>query len=86
MQSDVVLDIDAPTFVLLDWVRLTKVEFQWLAGSDGTTIPGFPTGDQIVFDNITFNEPVAEVPLPAAAWLFGTGVLGLAGAIRCRSA
>ena len=35
--------------------------------------------------DLTFTE-VAEVPVPAAAWLFGSGLLGLAGVARRRKA
>lgn len=79
---DVLLGISEPSFVSLDWTGLTSVTFQWLAGSPGTTIPGFPTGEHFAFDNITFNAPVAAVPLPAAAWLLGSALLGFAGVAR----
>jgi hypothetical protein len=39
---------------------------------------GYVYYDGIVFDNLTF-EPVAAVPLPAAAWLFGSALLGFVG-------
>lgn|GEM_PF-2313985 len=81
---DVVLGISEPLLVDLDWTGLSAVTFQWLAGSPGTTIPGFPTGDQFVFDDIRFDEPITPVPLPGAAWLLASGVLGLAGAARRR--
>ena len=35
----------------------------------------------IAFDDLTFND-VTPIPLPAALWLFGTGLLGLIGAAR----
>lgn len=35
---------------------------------------------------LTSWEPAAAVPVPAAAWLFGSGLLGLAGAARRRRA
>lgn len=35
---------------------------------------------------LTSWEPAAVVPVPAAAWLFGSGLLGLAGAARRRRA
>ena len=36
-------------------------------------------GDEyVVVDNLTFQE-VSPVPIPAADWLFGTGILGLIG-------
>lgn len=31
-------------------------------------------------------EPVAEVPVPAAVWLFGTGLIALAGLVRRKAA
>lgn len=40
------------------------------------------TANQIVFDNITFGSATPEVsavPLPAAAWLFGSALLGFLG-------
>ena len=40
------------------------------------------TADQIGFDNITFGTETpgtSPVPLPAAAWLFGSALLGFAG-------
>lgn len=35
--------------------------------------------------NIAGVDPPAEVPVPTAAWLFGSGLIGLAGAARRRS-
>ena len=36
------------------------------------------------FDNITITTDVAPVPLPAAAWLFGSALMGLVGMSRRR--
>ncbi|MCX2982945.1 VPLPA-CTERM sorting domain-containing protein [Halieaceae bacterium IMCC14734] len=36
------------------------------------------------FDNITITTDVAAVPLPAAAWLFGSALMGLVGMSRRR--
>lgn len=41
-------------------------------------------GDQVVFDAASVN--VSAVPVPAAVWLFGSGLIGLAGVARRRSA
>ncbi len=38
------------------------------------------------FGNVVFQPELSEVPLPAAAWLFGSAVLGLAGVGRRRRA
>jgi len=32
----------------------------------------------------SFNGTVSAVPVPAAVWLFGSGLIGLAGVARCR--
>jgi len=45
--------------------------------------PGFPDRDQKVY--AVWSES-AVVPIPAAAWLFGTGLLGLVGIARCKKA
>jgi hypothetical protein len=59
----------------------TYVAFEDLKGYD------FPQDfnyldEQFVIANVTFGSP--EVPVPAAAWLFGSGLLGLAGVARRR--
>ena len=38
------------------------------------------------FGNAVTNYSVSAVPLPAAAWLFGSGLIGLAGVVRRRRA
>ncbi len=43
----------------------------------------FSFGRDFVLSNF---QAVSEVPVPAAAWLFGSGLLGLAGAARRRAA
>lgn len=64
----------------------------------GVTAGALPDGAgdsfTLVFDNATSTTartftltswtPTAVVPVPAAAWLFGSGLLGLAGAVRRR--
>ena len=37
-------------------------------------------------DNITITADVSAVPIPAAAWLFGSGLLGLVGVARRKTA
>ena len=38
------------------------------------------------FDNITITTDVSAVPVPAAVWLFGSGLLGLVGVARRKKA
>ena len=38
------------------------------------------------FDNITISTDVSAVPVPAAVWLFGSGLLGLVGVARRKKA
>ena len=40
----------------------------------------------IFWDNISITADVAAVPVPAAAWLFGSGLLGLIGVARRKKA
>lgn len=51
-----------------------KVQFvnMFLSGSNS----------QVDFNNIGFTATVSQIPLPAAIWLFGSGVLGLVGVAR----
>lgn len=38
-------------------------------------------GDNFLVDNLVLNE-ISQVPVPAAAWLFGSGLVGLVGLAR----
>jgi hypothetical protein len=66
---------------------------------DGTAIPntgtirvvnvfgiGASSGGGFTLDTVEqrIDPPLSAVPLPAAVWLFGTGLLGLAGIVRRR--
>ena len=63
---------------------------QWwmLSSTDGNGdgimgIP-MPAGGPFADFNANFNANLAPVPVPAAAWLFCSGLLGLAGVARCK--
>ena len=43
-------------------------------------------GVDAYFDNVTISTEVAAVPVPAAVWLFGSGLLGLIGLARRKKA
>jgi hypothetical protein len=43
------------------------------------------SGSHWAMDNFTFNENVNAVPVPAAVWLFGSGLMGLMGFNRKRA-
>lgn len=68
---DVYSTTTAPTFVTFNWTGLDKVVMSDGDGSQHTAI-----------DNITVNS----VPVPAAAWLLGSGLLGLVGVARRKAA
>lgn len=55
---------------------------------DGSGSTGTGTGrmsiDRVVFDTAPTISHLASVPVPAAAWLFGAGLLGLVGVARRR--
>jgi len=46
-------------------------------GMKSVTLSGF--GDWVAFDDLTFKPEVSAVPVPAAVWLMGSGLLGLMG-------
>ncbi len=55
--------------------------FLFLGGEDNTPIAAISfTGDDFFLDDVGFNV----VPVPAALWLFGSGLLGLVGLARKR--
>jgi hypothetical protein len=51
----------------------------------GGPLAGFNINFNANFDLIADVSDINLVPLPAAAWLFGSGLLGLAGVARCKS-
>jgi hypothetical protein len=58
---------------------------------DGTVTVDFnvlvlsPAGGSGYFDSIAANQVVAAIPVPAAVWLFGSGLIGLVGVARRRN-
>jgi hypothetical protein len=40
------------------------------------------SNNQVDFNNIGFTGVVSQIPIPAAVWLFGSGLLGLVGVAR----
>jgi hypothetical protein len=74
--TTVIVDDDAPTYFNFNYVGIDRLEFNSFGGIDAGT-PG--TGTQFAMDNFTYSV----VPIPAAVWLFGSG-LGLLGWIRRR--
>ncbi|MGD8311223.1 MAG: VPLPA-CTERM sorting domain-containing protein [Gammaproteobacteria bacterium] len=56
---------------IVDYVLFDGANNAWLI--DHSSIPLF---------NSVFSAPISGVPVPAAAWLFGSGLIGLAGVAR----
>ncbi len=62
--------LDFQLFTLSGFQNLSSVTFTAFGGSSG-----FSFG----IDDITVSESVSSVPVPAAVWLFGSGLIGLIG-------
>lgn len=58
----------------------TSVAFTGISGSEFTFRSGGDAQDYFKMSSLT----VAEIPIPAAAWLFGSGLIGLATIARKR--
>ena len=68
--------LTAQAFSLVETTFFTTAGIQTLS-FDGLTV----TDNTAFFDAISINE-LAPVPVPAAAWLFGSGLIGLIGVGR----
>jgi hypothetical protein len=68
---------------------IQSVGFQLLANTGGGTFMGTPNQsrpiDGLIFDHLAIDRIEADVPLPAAAWLLLSGMVGL-GAVGRRKA
>lgn len=74
----------------------TASEWEWLDGPAASTafalVSGGPGGEQVLACPVGLNgaggacTPLSAIPIPAAVWLFGSGMLGLLGMARRRRA
>ena len=62
---------------------IAKINLSFFASSEGFCNVGgcASSSSKVWFDNVTVSD-VSAVPVPAAAWLFGSGLLGLIGISR----
>lgn len=61
-----------------------SLDYYYLPGIEGST--GFLMSNANVTDVASFQVQVGAVPVPAAAWLLGSGLLGLVGVARRKAA
>jgi len=73
-----------PSFQLNLALTFTDATLKAFSGSAVATNDD-GAGDQYIY-NWSFNGQAPAVPVPAAAWLFGSGLAGLAGLARSRKA
>ena len=70
---------DGPTWFNLNFSGIDTL----LISASGGVSAGLGGGGEFwVMDNFTYNEAISSVPVPAAAWLFGSGLIGLVGIAR----
>ena len=73
-----IVDPFSPTWVDFNWNNVTHMT---MASYGGTPVDSFlGSGTQFVMDDFTYH--LASVPVPAAVWLFGSGLIGLIGIAR----
>jgi len=82
-----------PIFPTADWASFTWNTNLGADVSGGVTLqlktscgPVEGCGVDAYFDNVTITTDVSAVPVPAAVWLFGSGLLGLIGVARRKKA
>jgi hypothetical protein len=92
--TDDLSDRISPDFISINSAATLPPSVVWNASDKTLTLTWSPTlqNDQnyylfIEFSGVVggeyhYNAELSQVPVPAAAWLFGTGILGLAGVKR----
>lgn len=70
-----------PLFSAATWYNFNYVGIDTLIIIGSGPFVGSGSSRRFAMDNFTFNEPT-PVPIPAAVWLFGSGLLGLIGVSR----
>lgn len=78
----VIVDTYNPTWFMFNYNGIDKLTINSFGGVDSGNFSG-PDSTMFVMDDFTFQQP-STVPIPAAVWLFGSGLLGLTGAARRR--
>lgn len=62
-------------------------ELAWVDGVDTGTIQTFDFASVLLLNQVSFpTPPGSPIPIPAALWLFGSGLLGLVGVARRKKA
>lgn len=79
-QTTIAVDTGVSQFFAFDFMGIDTLLF----GAEGGTAPDVWDGAHFNIDNFTINT--APVPVPAAAWLFGSAIMGLAGFARRKQA
>jgi hypothetical protein len=67
-----------PSFSAATWFDFNYVGIDTLIIIGSGSFVGSNSSRRFAMDNFTFNEPT-PVPIPAALWLLGSGLLGLIG-------
>ena len=73
----VIVDTTGPTWFDFNFLGVDSLSFSSFGGTDANSNDN-GAGVHFAMDNFTFNE-VSTVPVPAAVWLFGSGLVGLIG-------
>ncbi|MDT8283217.1 MAG: VPLPA-CTERM sorting domain-containing protein [Gammaproteobacteria bacterium] len=77
--SALLFNTDIPTWFSLNFSAIDALR---ISAGGGVNAGLGGSGEFWVMDNFTFNEAIPGVPIPAAIWLFCSGLLGLVGMAR----
>ncbi len=83
----IALNGNAPQFVFSDFFKKKDGSSFDFSSLDNVAIAGLATTSGVVLNHVTSaGTAVSSVPVPAAVWMFGSGLLGLTGFARKRKA